>query len=275
MLHEQAQKLAQADWSHPWWQSLRPGLDELLARVQAGDALHQALNVLAEQQTEQRGVDIPVRFVPQSALPDGVAYEQFVFEQKHTPVRENVHDFFHGLMWLQWPRSKARMNALQAQHIARHGVQGRRGALRDALTILDESGLVLVAPPDVLDDLRQRRWQQALFDKRALWRHCTLRLVGHAVYEKLLNPYKSIVAHVWAVTADSPCAGSSRLANASDASALDTQLADCLTPDSLIPKPFFPLPVLGIPGWWAANATAGFYADERVFRSLKSAEGKE
>lgn len=258
MLETELAKLEQADWTHPWWADLRPNLDALLARVRAGEALPHALNALAEQQHAAQGVDVPVRFVPQSALPDGMAYEQFVFEQKHTPVRENVHDFFHGLMWLQWPRSKARMNALQAQHIAQHGVQSKRGALRDALTILDESGLVLLAPEDVLDDLRERRWQQALFDKRDVWQHCALRLIGHAVYEKLLNPYKSIVAHVWGVP----------LSDWKHHN-LDGELAQCLIPDALVPKPFFPLPVLGIPGWWGANMEVGFYADERVFRPLK------
>lgn len=256
MLPTEAAKLAQADWSHPWWASLQPELNELLARVQAGDALHDALNMLAEQ----HHTGIPVRFVPQSALPQHTAYEQFVFEQKHTPVRENVHDFFHGLMWLRWPRSKARMNALQAQHIARHGVQSRRGALRDALTLLDESGLLLFAPESILQGLRQRCWRQALFDNRALWQQCGVYLTGHALYEKLLNPYTSIVAHVWGAAAGSLSATATP----------DDILAQQLTPEALVPKPFFPLPVLGIPGWWAANQQAAFYDNRRVFRPLRS-----
>lgn len=263
MLPAELAKLAQADWSHPWWQTLQPQLGELLARIRAGDALHHALNTLAEQQTNRQGEDIPIRFVPQSALPNGMAYEQFVHANKHTPVRENVHDFFHGLMWLQWPHSKKRMNALQAQYIAQHGVQNQRGAVRDALTILDESGLILIAPADILEDLRQRRWQQALYDKRTHWQHCTTRLVGHAVYEKLLNPYKSIVAHVWGIVANDQGTSVGK-----DEDALDAQLASLLTADALVTKPFFPLPVLGMPHWWAANQRADFYADTQVFRPL-------
>lgn len=38
----------------------------------------------------------------------------------------------------------------------------------------------------------------------------------------------------------------------------------------LQPKPFAPLPVLGVPGWWAANAEPGFYADPAVFRAPRS-----
>jgi len=31
-------------------------------------------------------------------------------------------------------------------------------------------------------------------------------------------------------------------------------------------KPFSPLPVLGVPGWWPANADHRFYDDPAVFR---------
>ena len=43
-------------------------------------------------------------------------------------------------------------------------------------------------------------------------------------------------------------------------------LSRSLTAEYLAQKPFVPLPVLGVPGWWAANAAPDFYDDPKVFR---------
>ncbi|MDP1069178.1 DUF3025 domain-containing protein, partial [Klebsiella pneumoniae] len=42
-------------------------------------------------------------------------------------------------------------------------------------------------------------------------------------------------------------------------------------PATLSPAELPPLPVLGIPGWWAPNASREFYDDERVFRAQRLA----
>ena len=69
-----------------------------------------------------------MRFVPQETLPSGQAYEQFIFTTGQVPTRDNLHDFFNGLVWLHLPQAKRRMNQLQAQAIAAQGV----GAVRVA-----------------------------------------------------------------------------------------------------------------------------------------------
>ncbi len=46
----------------------------------------------------------------------------------------------------------------------------------------------------------------------------------------------------------------------------DAAIAAALQPGHLASKPFAPLPVLGVPGWWALNEDAAFYADTAVFR---------
>ena len=91
---------------------------DVAARVEAGEPVHAALNAWPAA---------PVRFVPQAALPEGQAYEQFIFEQRACPSRDNLHDLFNGLTWLAYPRTKARLNELQAADIARHGVSEQRG----------------------------------------------------------------------------------------------------------------------------------------------------
>lgn len=198
---------------------------------------------------------LPVRFVPQSHLPPGEPYERFIFETGGVPTRDNLHDLFNGLVWLRCPRAKRRLNELQATEIARDGIGATRGPLRDALTLFDENGAVLDAPPELWRALVARDWQALFVTRRDLWREARLRIFGHALLEKLVTPRKSITAHVLLTAA-----GPARLADD------DAVLAAALDPAWLRTKPFVPLPVLGVPLWWAGNGDPGFYDDADVFR---------
>ena len=167
------------DWSTPWLQGL--------PRIAVEGPVHEALN---------RAGAAPVRFVPQSALPPGTAYEQFIHATGTVPTRDNLHDFFNGLVWLRFPHAKLRLNQLQAQAIAADGVQAVRGPLRDALTVFDENGAVLQAPDALWDALRARDWQRLFIHLRPLWREARLMLFGHALLEKLVSPRKPMVTTV-------------------------------------------------------------------------------
>ena len=242
------------DWSAPW---LAPGraLGQPLAQqlLQDDPSVHQALQTAAQP-------GAPVAFVPQSALPEGTAYEQYIWDTRRVPTRDNLHDFFNGLVWLQFPRTKRRLNQLQAQAIAADGVQAVRGPLRDALTVFDENGALLQAPDALWDALRARDWQRLFIDLRPLWGQARLVLFGHALLEKLAFPRKPMVAHVF----HAPIAMNS-IAN------VDGWLADQMDASAWSTKPFTPLPVLGVPGWWPANEAPGFYDDAQVFRPLRAA----
>lgn len=271
---------AQPDWPQPWFAHVAHAGQRALAAVQAGQPLPAALNAAwaaalqaaepaagpaaaqaAAVQTAAALTAAPVRFVPQASLPPGQAYEDFIHARREVPTREGWHDFFNALVWQALPHSKLRMNALQAAEIARHGVQARRGPVRDALTLLDENGALLYAPDALWQALAQRRWADLFGPLRPLWAQAALLLPGHAVLEKLLTPYKSITAHVWRVALPFDPQG--------DLRALDSWLAADLQPAKLATKPFVPLPVLGVPGWWPANQAASFYADAQVFRPLR------
>lgn len=242
------------DWSAPWLAPWR-GQGQPLARqlLQDDPSVHQALQTAAPQ-------GAPVVFVPQSALPEGTAYEQYIWDTRRVPTRDNLHDFFNGLVWLQFPRTKRRLNQLQAQAIATDGVQAVRGPLRDALTVFDENGALLQAPDALWDALRARDWQRLFIDLRPLWAQARLVLFGHALLEKLVSPRKPMVAHVF----HAPVAMNS-IAN------VDGWLADQMEVSAWSTKPFTPLPVLGVPGWWPANEAPGFYDDAQVFRPLRAA----
>ncbi|MFL6693612.1 MAG: DUF3025 domain-containing protein, partial [Ramlibacter sp.] len=198
--------------------------------------------------------------VPQDALPTGMPYERFIFETGSCPVREGLHDFFNGLCWIGLPRTKRALNALQAAEIARQGgVVGRRGPVRDAVTVFDENGLLLDAPKPLWDALLARDWHRLFVDLRPMWKQARVLIVGHALLEKLAAPRKDMTAHVWAA----PCPISEGMDHA------DAWLAAQCTPERLATKPFTPLPVLGIPGWWPENENFSFYDDSVVFRSSR------
>jgi hypothetical protein len=198
-----------------------------------------------------------LKFVPQTELPSEQAYEAFIYDKKCIPTRDNLHDFLNGLCWLRFPRTKSRLNYLQAKEIAAQGIGSTRGSLRDALTLFDENVLLLQATDHLWHALQARDWKKLFIDLRQEWQSAQIVTFGHALLEKLVTPYKSITAHVIRIATD---------LNAIDNKALDDWLTSNLQPNHLAIKPFLPLPVLGIPGWWPDNEDSDFYADTQVFR---------
>ncbi|MPM13846.1 hypothetical protein SDC9_60206 [bioreactor metagenome] len=243
---------AQIDWQRPWLAALEPTGRRLAALVLQGASVADALNA-----SRLPGV---FRFVGQEALPPGVAYEQFIFDTKSVPTRNNLHDFFNGLIWLHYPATKRLFNQWQAAAIAAQGVGAVRGPLRDAITVFDENGALWFAPQPLRDALRRREWRRLGEELRPLWRQSHLVPFGHALLEKLVRPRKSITAHVY--LADALPAS----AHADVDVAVDAWMPAHFQPDSFARKPFNPLPVLGVPGWWSDNENFCFYDDSIVFR---------
>jgi hypothetical protein len=227
----------------PWLVPHVPALERLV-RANA-TSVAAALNDIRPQ-SETR-----IRFVPHEDLPRDEPYESFIHRTGHIPTRDDLHDLFNGLVWLTFPLTKRRLNLLQANEIRRLGTSGPRGALRDALTVFDENGALLQAPPELTDALSRRDWQTVFIHRRSLWQSAHVVLFGHALLEKLRQPRKAITAHVWVVNELS-----------------DAAVAESLSPERLNAKQFLPLPVLGVPTWWAPNEQPEFYADAAVFRPL-------
>ena len=233
------------DADRPWLAPLLPDLRPALAAWQQGASVAAALNarLAARGGSAIAMAQGRLRFVAQAALPVDEAYEAYIHRTASVPTRDKLHDFFNGLVWLTQPALKRRLNQLQAAEIARAGVAARRGPLRDALTLFDESGALLQAPPVLLAALRARDWCGLFISHREQWAEARLLLIGHALLEKLaLAPRKALTAHV--LLAD------------------PMQLSEA----DWAAKPFAPLPVLGVPGWLPGNEDVGFYADPAVFR---------
>ena len=237
------------DWDAPWLADWRAVGEPIARQVAAGVAQPEALNAAGRA---------PVRFVPQAELPEGQAYEDFIFATGQVPTREGLHDFFNALCWMHFPLAKKRLNQLQAREIARTGVGQVRGPVRDAATVFDENAL-LIQPSDALwAALTEHRWLETFVGLRGEWAHTQLWAFGHAALEKAVQPYKSITVHLWRVPQG--------VAQAD----LDAWLAQDLIPEKLARKPFSPLPLLGVPGWWLANEDPAFYADASVFRPRRN-----
>jgi hypothetical protein len=194
-------------------------------------------------------------------------YERRLHDTGELEFRErNWHDWFNLMAWFAFPRAKA---ALNARHCAAWADASghRRGTVRDALTLLDESGvLVLADDPQLLALIRGFEW------KRLFWRHreaarTRLRVLpfGHALCEKALVPYRGLTGHALLFEVASPTLA---LADRALLAAVDAPLAARIAdPRALLwTRDLTPLPLLGIPGWCAGNADPAYYDDVRQFR---------
>ncbi|SFV06344.1 DUF3025 domain-containing protein [Pseudoduganella namucuonensis] len=264
---------AEIDWSRPWYASVRAaaaGTDLEASSVIASFSAQAAARELCNHQ------GLPLAFVPQSALPEGVAYEEFIGATGGVPTRDNLHDFFNGLVWLSFPLIKRQLNALQAAQIARDGVGKSRGPARDAATLFDENAALLVVRGTeqgraLARALRGHEWRTAFVELRELFGEAgqaQVWLFGHALMEKLVAPYKAITAHTRIVTADE---GFFALDEAGRRAWLDQTVARELALEGLSKSCFTPLPMLGVPGWWPGQDEE-FYGDAAVFRPKRSAQ---
>jgi hypothetical protein len=262
---------AEIDWTRPWYDTVRPAFDSLEPGGASGfiDAFN--ANAARLGLLNYRGQAI--RFVPQETLPPDTAYEEFIGATGCVPTRDNLHDFFNGLVWHTFPLIKRELNALQAAQIAAGGVGKSRGPARDAATIFDENAALLVVRDGVsgrqlVEDLRAHRWIESLWRQRAMFgRDAEPWLFGHALMEKLVAPRKAITAHTRVLFA---CDAFFDLPWRERRDWIDITMAGTLASEGLSNAGFTPLPVLGVPGWWPGQDEA-FYLDQTVFRPKRVA----
>ncbi len=263
---------------------MRPWLDGLAAGHELAQppapwlsAADQSLRCLADKLAGQ-GLSIPrglrLQRHPGQAKKETLPYELAVFSEKIIPCRlaaegfsaeQEVHDFFNLLAWLNFPRSKATLNRLQAEAIQRHSLA--RGRLRDWLTVIDENALVILnSQTGFAQQLAERRWHQLFVDQRPSWQtHRRVLPLGHALLQKLQRPFKAITAHTLILNCqshelDAPQAEIDRRLS------LILEQLPALASAPLARPPWLAMPVLGIPGWCKQNEDPQFYQDSKVFR---------
>jgi Protein of unknown function (DUF3025) len=274
----------EAFWNAPWCEPFWPEISQLEIDIDSGNVPPLAgLNQLARAQALQNGRGTALRFTLSDEALSGqpMAYETLVYGTGMVPTRTQGegawHDFFNALIWLAYPRTKSVLNKLQADSIAASGIAGQRGLMRDAITLFDESALVLAySDESVVQALRDKAWTTALIERRSAWQGPKASVapfvLGHALLQKLRNPYKSLCGQVFALAVNESFF---TLDASAQRAVLDRKLAENLAqalthlePEraAASDKPYFPLPLLGIPGWWQANESAAFYTDTAVFR---------
>ena len=229
-----------------------------IAALALGNGLPQldALNALAATRGLVNAHGIPLRFVVPDKPLAARDYEQQILQTACVPTRADTwHDVMNALVWLRFPYFKA---ALNAAHVAAmvDEVAALRGRRRDALTMLDESGVWVTSNnPALSDALRDRDWQSLFWHQRAaVTAQMQFVVVGHALLEKMLQPYPSVTGKCLLLEDNSTGAVS---IEATASAALPTIGA---------PSQLAPLPILGIPGWDPLNAQAAYYANSAVFR---------
>jgi len=223
--------------------------------LRAGRSLD-GLNALAEAGGVRTQAGKPVRFVAPATTKD-LHYEQQIYESGCVATRAgNLHDWFNALAWLAFPRTKARINAMHAEQIPRE--RGRRGRLRDLLTLFDEGGaIVRCDDARLIAMLREFRWKELFWEQRSrVLSSMRVVVFGHAVLEKALEPWPGVTCKAIFVTVEGDA---------------DAQAAAWLArlPLDATPQELAALPVFGYPGWLPGNDHPGFYDDLRYFRPFR------
>jgi hypothetical protein len=216
------------------------------------DVSLERLNALAAARGLRTASGHAVRFV--RPCPRDQAYELRIFASGEVPTRaDSLHDVFNALAWLAFPRTKARLNAMHAAEIPREA--GRRGPLRDLLTIFDEGAVIAVCDDaELIGLVHAFQWKRLFWEERArVLASMRLLVFGHAIMEKALEPWPGVTCKALFVRADEDP---------------DAQAARWLSalPRHASPRLLPVLPVFGYPGWLPGSEHAAFYDDTRYFR---------
>ena len=241
-------------FDHPAFAPYRELIDALgLARAMPS---LDDLNKLAAALGTRNAGGLPVRFfVPEGRL-SARNYETHILRTGQVPTRADTwHDALNALVWLRFPRFKAALNAAHGEAITLE-TDARRGRRRDALTVLDESGVWVISRDPALPELLvERAWHRLFWEARSqLEADARFVVIGHALLEKALAPYPSMTGKCLILQTDSLDLDAADAQAALELGMIDT------------PRQLAPLPVQGIPGWDAANSNAAYYANQEIFR---------
>lgn len=243
------------NFSHLAFAPYRDLLEEL-----DGDFSLTALNRLAAQMNVRHAShETPLRFQV-SGNTTAAEYEMGIASSGSIPTRErNLHDFLNALVWLRFPRLKSALNLRHCLDLFQKPEEHLlRGRLRDQLTLLDESGMIVISSThELLEMLRRKDWVELFWKKRAeVIRHMQFIIVGHGLLEKCMAPFPAMTAKCLLL-----CSDKNSLA------ALD-ELAACSIRDAEHLE-LSPLPVQGVPGW-DDNASQSYYQNTDIFRPVRT-----
>jgi hypothetical protein len=216
-----------------------------------------AAPALATLDAWAREAGLPLRFVPSVAPLSALAYERRIAERGEIPTREGIaHDLCNALAWLAFPRTKAALNAVHVREAAT-ATPNERSRLRDAATLLDESGLVVAcADRSLVEGWRRHAWRETFWLRRDdVGRDLAACVLGHGLLERLPRAHRGLTAK--ALVLDLPAA--------TPQADLDAAAADAIA-SGILPESLLPLPIAALPGWDREQLGAALFADASVFR---------
>jgi hypothetical protein len=226
-----------------------------------------ALDALLAERELTTGGGARLHLVPPSS--SGESYESRIYLRGEMQYREcEWHDFFNLLTWLVYPRTKRALNAAHHDALTRTPVPtaatGTRGRVRDALTVFDESGVIVVSSDtSLLADVHAFDWKPLFWGRRERVRaEMRFVLFGHAMFEKALRPYVGMTAHALLIPVSDEVVSSEAALQLQSIDALASAEVAALT----TPQVLSPLPLLGVPDWWPANEGESFYDNADYFR---------
>ena len=248
--------------SAPWFSHVKVFYEDF---CNSDNWIEQA-NVFSSQQNLKNYLGHNINFQYQSSSVSQFDYEEKIFFSGKILSRNNFHDFFNMLIWLNFPKIKKSINYIQFLQFNNKNskmIKGKRSLQSDAATLFDENGVILVSYDSLLIDLIiSRDWKKALFkNKYNFFKYTQVYIFGHSLFEKLISPYKSITGHLWIFRVSKDWFNldpEERKKN------IDKNISKKLI-DGFSQKDFYHLPILGIPGW-SNNQNLEFYEDKRVFR---------
>jgi hypothetical protein len=216
---------------------------------------------------EAEGLALPdgraLRLVHADGRMSALEHEASIACDATLPVRPGSwHDALNVLAWLSLPRTKAALNAIHVGR-GRAPTQNARDRVRDAATLLDESGLLLGCDDASLPPLLAGHAWRELFVARAgdVRRQLRPVAIGHGLLDKLRAPFRAITAKALVV----PFARGT-LPRGDDLAALDLAAADAVAAPAFVPEGLHALPVAALPGRDAEGAGERLFDDAAVFR---------
>ena len=201
-------------------------------------------------------------------LSDGLYYEERIYRTGQVPTRyASWHDFFNAMILTLFPLAKKEINRLHFEQIQSFG-QKKRSKCRDALTLLDECGVLIPYCDDKLKQaLVDHQWQEAFYHQRQQWGKTIDAMVfGHANYEKALAPYIGFTGKALYFKVPSDFFEQSLLKKYE---ILDVMLANNMAQLLADNQHLYPFPMLGVPQWWPDNEQQEFYDNSDYFRKKR------
>lgn len=252
----------------PQWSPAFKDLDYLqeFASGQSWPSLQQLQLSMRKNQPELRSkFGQTIQFVHQCPRPKRFEdeYEVRIYQRGEVQTRiNNWHDFFHALIWMNFPHAKVKLNDLHYHAMRSRVFKGldKRNQMENQLTHFDECGAVIVSTDvDLLKMIKQGQWKTLFCDNKECWGEKIRCVVfGHALYEKLLSPYIGLCAHAILIQVNSIN--------------LEQQYLDKLIASRIrasLKKGLQPFPMLGIPGWFV-NQNEDFYNNTNHFRPARA-----